>query len=125
MDEKLIIGELNALLHTATNMLAVWLKKMLPHITQDWWNDCVLDKLNIGQLEIVSSKNINTLEGLDLARQCKLCAIIGRIVAELCRGKIRSSMIYKSFLNFFSNLIATGRCQMILKNSYHPLKKQI
>ena len=67
MDEKLIIGELNALLHTATNMLAVWLKKMLPRITQDWWNDCVLDKLNIGQLEIISSKNINTLEGLDLA----------------------------------------------------------
>lgn len=67
MDEKIIISKLNEYLHISTTLIASWLRKTLCRITDDWWEECVLDKLTNGQLEIVSSKNITSLEQLDLA----------------------------------------------------------
>ncbi len=67
MNETEIIRKVNELLHQATNMLATWLSSRLPKITDDWWKECVLAKLNFNQTMIVESKKYCKLSDFDLA----------------------------------------------------------
>ena len=67
MNETAIVSKMHGYLHTATTELCAWLKKMLPRVTDDWWQVCVLDNLSITQREFASEKGYTTLEELDLA----------------------------------------------------------
>ena len=67
MNEHVIISRINEYLHYATRELCDFLKKLLPRVTYDWWQDCVLDNLSYSQRIQVDENNISELEQLDLA----------------------------------------------------------
>lgn len=67
MRETDVISKVNELLYQATNMLADWLNSRLPKITDHWWNECVLAKLNYNQTVIVESKKYSQISDFDLA----------------------------------------------------------
>ena len=45
MDNDQIVSRMNSYLHTSANVLAEWLGSLLPRASDDWWEECVLDKL--------------------------------------------------------------------------------
>ncbi len=67
MNEHVIISRIHEYLHYATRELCDFLKKLLPRVTYDWWQDCVLDNLSYSQRIQVDENNISELEQLDLA----------------------------------------------------------
>ena len=42
MDDRYIVSSMNEYLHQATGALAEWLNDMLPKVTENWWDVCVL-----------------------------------------------------------------------------------
>ena len=67
MDDQYVISKVNGYLHSATQELCKWLYKMLPRITDDWWNQCVIMNLSYSQRLIAEEKGFAKLEDLDLA----------------------------------------------------------
>ncbi len=67
MDNEYIIGRMQGYIHKAAQELSSWLSKLLPQTSEDWWNDCVLDKLSQAQSERAREKGLSKLEELDLA----------------------------------------------------------
>lgn len=67
MDDQYIVSKMNEYLHQATGLLVEWLNKMLPKITENWWNVCVLDRLGFRQREIAIDKGFSELADFDLA----------------------------------------------------------
>lgn len=67
MDDQYIVSKMNEYLHQATGILVNWLAKMLPRVSEDWWNECVLDRLNYRQREIAIEKDFKELSDFDLA----------------------------------------------------------
>lgn len=62
-----VVGKINGYLHTAAKLLESWLDKMLPKVSENWWQECVLDKLSYNQRMIAENKNITKLAEFDLA----------------------------------------------------------
>lgn len=56
MNEIKIIGKINELLYTATDLCCGWLNKMLPRISDNWWTNCVLDSLSFNQNQLAQEK---------------------------------------------------------------------
>lgn len=56
MNEIKIIGKINELLYTATDLCCGWLNKMLPRISDNWWTSCVLDSLSFNQNQLAQEK---------------------------------------------------------------------
>ena len=67
MDAQKIISNVNSFLHEATVSLVDWLNGLLPNVTKDWWDDCVLPSLSYTQREMAVSKNFSKLSDFDLA----------------------------------------------------------
>lgn len=67
MDNNLVISKINAYLRQATLDMTDWLLKILPQISDKWWDECVIDKLSFNQKNIMQQKNITKLEEFDLA----------------------------------------------------------
>jgi len=67
MTERTIISRINEALHESTIVLADWLSKILCKVSENWWQDCVLDKLSYNQYQTTLEKNITKIEQLDLA----------------------------------------------------------
>ncbi len=67
MDDQYIVSKMNEYLHQATGLLATWLEKMLPRVSEDWWNECVLDRLSYRQRELAIEKDFKKLSDFDLA----------------------------------------------------------
>jgi len=67
VDEKYIVSKMNEFLHTATRELAGWLGKMLPQVTKNWWQECVLGNLSFAQRNLAVDNEYSSLERLDLA----------------------------------------------------------
>ena len=67
MNNEQIVSQMHSYLHTAAIELAKWLGELLPKSTDDWWQDCVIDKLSYAQRETVKNKHIDNLEEFDLA----------------------------------------------------------
>lgn len=67
MDNDYIVSEMNSFLHTSATVLAEWLGKLLPRTSEDWWEDCVIDKLSYNQREMAREKGFDKLEDFDLA----------------------------------------------------------
>ena len=60
------------LLQLVNSSLAVYLEEILPVISNNWWDDCVVAHLSTHQIQRIEYKNINTLSGLDLAALLKI-----------------------------------------------------
>ena len=67
MDTQKIISRVNSFLHEATVSLVDWLNGLLPNVTNDWWNDCVLSSLSYTQREMAVSRKFSKLSDFDLA----------------------------------------------------------
>lgn len=67
MDDRYIVSKMNEYLHQATGLLVTWLEKMLPRASEDWWNECVLDRLSYRQREFAIKKAFKSLSDFDLA----------------------------------------------------------
>lgn len=67
MDEQYIISKINEYLHQATVLLVSWLDGKLRVVCDDWWNECVLDRLSCHQRKIAIEKGYKELSNFDLA----------------------------------------------------------
>ena len=67
MDEQYIISKINGYLHSATQELCKWLQKLLPNVSNNWWNECVIFNLSYAQRRLAEEKGFTNLEDLDLA----------------------------------------------------------
>lgn len=67
MHNDQIVSRMNTYLHTAAVVLADWLGDLLPKVSDDWWENCVLDRLSYNQRELAESKGYDKLSDLDLA----------------------------------------------------------
>ena len=66
MDEY-IVSKINENLHSATKELCGWLGRMLPRVSDEWWQECVIDNLSYAQRELAQERGYSKLEDLDLA----------------------------------------------------------
>ena len=55
------------LLLEVTRYFAVYLEKTLPNISENWWENTVVNNLSFQQLQHIKQSGISTLTGLDLA----------------------------------------------------------
>lgn len=67
MDDQYIVSKINEYLHQATGLLVSWLDGKLRKVCDDWWNECVLDRLSYRQREIAIEKGFKELSDFDLA----------------------------------------------------------
>ncbi|WP_308681029.1 helicase-related protein [Stomatobaculum longum] len=67
MDNDQIVSRMNSYLHTSANALAEWLGSLLPRASDDWWEECVLDKLSYNQREMAIERGFTELGQFDLA----------------------------------------------------------
>ena len=62
-----VIGKINQYLHTSATFLQKWLEGMLPKISENWWQECVISNLSDNQREIAETKQYRRLSDFDLA----------------------------------------------------------
>lgn len=67
MNVQRILGNMNSFLHEATVSLVDWLNDILPRVTDDWWEDCVLPSLTYTQRELATSSKFEKLSDFDLS----------------------------------------------------------
>lgn len=67
MDDKQIVSKINEYLYTVTKELCAWLKNMLPRVTDEWWQECVLSNLSYAQRNTAAENGYIDLEQFDLA----------------------------------------------------------
>ena len=63
----MIISKVNSFLHEATISLVEWLNSILPKVSDDWWESCVLPSLSYSQREEAEKKQFAKLSEFDLA----------------------------------------------------------
>ena len=49
MENDQIVSRMNTYLHTSSKLLEEWLGKLLPKTSDDWWEECVIEKLSYNQ----------------------------------------------------------------------------
>lgn len=62
-----IVSEMNTYLHSAAGVMVNWLEDILPRTSENWWEECVLDKLSYNQREIAINNGYAELGQFDLA----------------------------------------------------------
>ena len=67
MQDSYMIGKMNTFMRTLAGHMSAWMDQRLPQITENWWNDLVYNNLSPLQRDLVDTKNITKLDGLDLA----------------------------------------------------------
>ena len=67
MNTTEVISKMNGFMFQLTEKMSVWLGKTLPKITEDWWQELVINNLNQMQIMKVNNSNVTDLSGLDLA----------------------------------------------------------
>lgn len=67
MDNNLIVSRMNGYLHKSLEIMVEWLGELLPKTSEDWWEECVLEKLSTNQAEMAREKGYTELRQLDLA----------------------------------------------------------
>ena len=67
MDTQMIISSMNAFLHEASKTMLNWLNTILPRVTDNWWDECVMPSLSFTQHEIAIEKGYSKLSDFDLA----------------------------------------------------------
>ena len=67
MNDTYIISKMNEFMHQLSGKLAEWLSRILPKLTDDWWNELVINNLSMIQRTQVEQKHIENLQSLDLS----------------------------------------------------------
>lgn len=67
MDSQIIISSVNSFLHESSKTLLNWLNDILPKVTDNWWDECVLPSLSENQSQIAYERNYSKLSDFDLA----------------------------------------------------------
>ena len=67
MDTQMIISSMHAFLHEASKTMLNWLNTLLPMVTDNWWDECVMPSLSFTQHEIAVEKGFSKLSDFDLA----------------------------------------------------------
>ena len=67
MENDQIVSRMNTYLHTSAKFLEEWLGKLLPKTSDEWWEECVMEKLSYNQRETAMSKGFTRLGDFDLA----------------------------------------------------------
>lgn len=67
MTDAYIISKMDEYMFRLNAKIDGWLSKKLPQITDDWWQELVLNNLSQMQKDTVISRGITNISGLDLA----------------------------------------------------------
>lgn len=67
MDNQYIVSKINEYLYQAIGLIVTWLDGKLRKVCDNWWNECVLDRLSYRQREIAIEKGFKELSDFDLA----------------------------------------------------------
>lgn len=67
MNDKKIVSKMNGFLFSAARELCTWLNNMLPRVTDEWWQECVLSNLSYAQRNIAVENGYSSLDQFDLA----------------------------------------------------------
>ncbi len=67
MTDAYIISKMNEYMFQLSEKMGDWLSNTLPRITNNWWDDLVMNHLSVLQRETVIANNIHDIKGLDLA----------------------------------------------------------
>lgn len=67
MTDAYIISKMNEYMFQLSERMGAWLSNTLPRITNNWWDDLVMNHLSVLQRETVIANNIHDIKGLDLA----------------------------------------------------------
>lgn len=67
MDDQYIVSKINEYLYQATGLIVTWLDGKLRKVCDNWWNECVLDRLSYRQRECAIEKGFKELSDFDLA----------------------------------------------------------
>lgn len=67
MQKSYILGKMNTFMLRLAERMSSWMGLRLPRITDKWWDELVYNNLSTLQRDLVDSKNITELSGLDLA----------------------------------------------------------
>lgn len=67
MNTTEVISKMNGFMFQLTEKMVAWMDKVLPRITEEWWQDLVINNLNQMQKTKVFNSNVTDLSGLDLA----------------------------------------------------------
>ena len=66
MAEQSIISKMNQYIQQSADWLVLWLEEKLSKVCDDWWNECVIDRLSDSQRKNVIEKGGKKLSELDL-----------------------------------------------------------
>lgn len=66
MNDSYIISKMNEYIFRLNEKIGIWLVKKLPNITENWWQELVVNNLSTMQREHVLNNNITEISGLDL-----------------------------------------------------------
>lgn len=67
MNNSYIISKMNGYMFQLSGKIGVWLEKKLPNITDNWWQELIINNLSTLQRENVINNEIKDISGLDLA----------------------------------------------------------
>lgn len=67
MNDRYIISKMNEYMFRLNQKMGEWLKEKLPKITDNWWQELVLNNLSLLQKDKVEKSNTKDVAGLDLA----------------------------------------------------------
>ena len=67
MNDSYIISKMNGYMFQLNGKIGGWLEKKLPNITDNWWQELVINNLSTLQREHVINNEIEDISGLDLA----------------------------------------------------------
>ena len=67
MNNSYIISKMNEFMFQLNGKMGTWLSKKLPTITDNWWQELVVNNLSTLQREHVLNNGITSIDGLDLA----------------------------------------------------------
>ncbi|MDK2828008.1 MAG: ATP-dependent helicase HepA, partial [Clostridium butyricum] len=67
MNHSSIISKINEFMFRLNEKMVMWLENRLPKITNNWWDELVINNLSDLQREHVVNNNIHEIKGLDLA----------------------------------------------------------
>lgn len=67
MNNSYIISKMNEFMFQLNGKMGTWLSKKLPTITDNWWQELVVNNFSTLQREHVLNNGITSIDGLDLA----------------------------------------------------------